>query len=219
MYYYYFISVAIYLTHQLTPPLNPTPTFSFLFSEICDFIAPIGGRLRKVHELEWDTKLQEMQYGHRQSRRSGRCFVFVLDDRTMSVDEANEELGTGTGRLYGVCVMHPRVLSATEGTVGLEDNDTASGSASGSGSATATATASAGDSFESAVVYAFVTRFPLFDFFFQVGAEQFSPLDSLYIYTLVFLFLFLTTHHHTLPSPPPSPPPPRSTPLLVSWSP
>ena len=174
--YYYFISLPNSLTHSL----HPTPTFFFLYSEICDFIAPIGGRLRKVHELEWDTKLQEMQYGHRQSRRSGRCFVFVLDDRALSVDEANEELGTGTGRLYGVCVMHPRVLSATEGMVGLEDNDTSSGSGAGAGAATATA--SAGDSFESAVVYAFVTRFPLFDFFFQVGAEKFSPLDSLYIY-------------------------------------
>jgi hypothetical protein len=74
--------------------------------------------------------------------------VFTLDDRLTGAD-LNEEAGATGGRLYGICVLHSRLLtSCSEG--GGSSNDTGA------------------VEFESLVCYAFLTRFPLFDFFFQV---------------------------------------------------
>lgn len=64
------------------------------------------------------------------------------------VSKVDEESGVGTGRLFGICVVHPRLLSGSHTSdhdgVGIKDD------------------------FEAPVCYCFITRFPFFDFFFQV---------------------------------------------------
>lgn len=67
----------------------------------------------------------------------------------------DEENGTGTGRLYGICVTHPRVVTSESYPSTAAD-------------AATTAGADSDVAFESSVCYAFISRFPLFDFFFQV---------------------------------------------------
>lgn len=121
--------------------------------EIIDFCLPVGAKIHHISGVDENiSTIQEILYGHSQSKRTGRCFIFTLDDKTVTESErentnTNYETGVGTGRLYGVCVIHSRLLAATE-----------SGNYSQSNSF----------EFESLVCYAFLTRFPFFDFFFQV---------------------------------------------------
>lgn len=109
--------------------------------------------------------IQEILYGHSHSKRNNRCFIFVLEDKTIESDICNDELGIDTGRLYGICVIHPRILKvpATPSTI--------------SAAVLTTETAESTETplsppewleFESTVCYAFITRFPLLEFFFQV---------------------------------------------------
>lgn len=123
------------------PAVEPPPP------EIVDFCLPVGGKLRRISHKNDDTTVQEILYGSGQSKRSGRCFIFTLDDKSSSDDYINEELGAVGGRLYGVCVIHSRLL---EVSVPTKEN-----------------TSTVVD-FESTVCLAFLTRFPMFTFFFQV---------------------------------------------------
>jgi hypothetical protein len=90
----------------------------------------------------------------------------MLEDKTIAgCGPANsvlgdEESGLGTGRLYGICVIHPRVLNT------VIDQHSQPSSAE-SPSTTVSLTTKLSYEFESMVCYAFITRFPLFDFFFQ----------------------------------------------------
>jgi hypothetical protein len=118
------------------PSVEPPPP------EIVDFCLPLGGKLRRISHKSDDTTIQEILYGSGQSKRSGRCFIFTLDDKTTN-DYIDEERGTAGGRLYGVCVIHSRLLEASVADRNVMD-------------------------FESTVCFAFITRFPLFNFFFQV---------------------------------------------------
>lgn len=122
--------------------------------ELCDFCLPLGGRLKLLSDnIEGGSMVEEILYGHSLSKRSGRCFVFLL--------EGSAESG---GKLFGVCVQIPRLLKTS---VSILHSNTSAKSSDGS---------AAGDNnnnnicydFQSSVCYAFITRFPLFDFFFQV---------------------------------------------------
>jgi hypothetical protein len=73
----------------------------------------IGAKLQRLPPRDEDTAVQEILYGNTQSKRSGRCFIFILEDKATDIEDADEELGTDTGRMYGICVIHPRILSAT----------------------------------------------------------------------------------------------------------
>lgn len=95
-------------------------------------------------------------YGHSQSKRNGRCFVFTLDDKLGNSDNRDEEIGAVGGRLYGICVMHSRLLLCENLSTGDAETDESNDLAVHP------------IEFESVVCYAFITRFPLFDFFFQV---------------------------------------------------
>ncbi len=106
--------------------------------EITDFCMPLPCSLQHLSAQDaWE----EVIYFNL-SRRSERSFVFILDEKGGGFDtddvEADEEAGVNTGRLYGICVVHPRLLT------------------------------SAGADFESSVCFTILTRFPFFDFFFQI---------------------------------------------------
>jgi hypothetical protein len=104
-----------------------------------------------------------MLYGQGQSQRSSRCFIFVLEDKTLDITKnvPNEETGEHTGRLFGICVVNPRLLNPyapINNPTGKHQRPAATG----------TTAAAPEVEFEAAVCYCFITRFPLFDFFFQV---------------------------------------------------
>jgi hypothetical protein len=100
--------------------------------------------------------------------RSGRCFIFTLEDRTLGSssntrdngnDEDNErtkmeeEYGVEPGKLYGICVVHPRLLLTTaDGPIASSDIADPSGVVE----------------LEAQVCFAFITRFPFFEFFFSI---------------------------------------------------
>jgi hypothetical protein len=152
----------------------------------------IPGKLQRIHGKDQTSALQEILYSHNHSKRSGKCFLFMLEDKTMSLGTSgsgtlgDDESGLGTGRLYGICVVHPRVLSAV-----IDQTPQSSG---GDTTAATSPTASTSNTklsyeFESMVCYAFITRFPLFEFFFQ-GKINFisllqTPLDAACIFSLV----------------------------------
>lgn len=139
-------------------------------AEVCDFCLPLGGRIDRIGAKDDDRKIENILY--RETKRSAKCFIFTLDDRISSnVSQCDEELGLDTDKLYGICVMHPRLLKAVvPATSSTESN---------------ISTKLHEDfeyDFESCVCYAFVTRFPLFDFFFQVlydmiTAERLARMD------------------------------------------
>ena len=146
------------ILYRFPPDADPPP------AEVCDFCLPAGGRLRhlaKASDREQSTL--EMLYGHGQSQRSSRCFIFVLEDKTLDINKnvPNEETGEDTGRLFGICVVNPRLLNPyapINNPTGKHQKPATSGS-----------TSPAPDvEFEAAVCYCFITRFPLFDFFFQI---------------------------------------------------
>lgn len=126
---------------------------------------PLGSSLKRILKKDEDSVTQEILYGHGQSKRSARCFIFILEDKTTMCDDIDDEHGTGTGRLFGVCVIHPRLLKGTSSTVSPADLPTGTANAIGEGP---DGSPRAAVEFEAAVCYAFITRYPLFDFFFQM---------------------------------------------------
>ena len=114
--------------------------------EVTDFCLPQGGKLHYVNSTDEETVAEEIFYGLGGSNdHLSRCFVFLLEDKTME-SSMSDELGADASRLYGICVIHPRVLR-----VHVEnDQDELTSYV-----------------FESNVCYAFITRFPLFEFFFS----------------------------------------------------
>lgn len=101
-------------------------------------------------------------YGQSQSKRSNRCFVFVLEDKTGGEefsDNHKDEYGVFPERLYGICVVHSRIIS----------KQTAAGKIV---------------RFSADVCYAFITRFPLFEIFFQaiwdiLSSERLARMQTL----------------------------------------
>jgi hypothetical protein len=149
-----------------------------------------------------DTMVQEILYGQGQSKRGSRCFIFILEDKTRPErDEDEEEEGGDTGRLYGICVVHPRLLHASSavsdgrrdgvsegheqwGEGSTERESISLSSSSSSLLSTVGNSLSTTSDFESSVCYCFITRFPLFDFFFQVvfdmiAAERLTRMEAI----------------------------------------
>lgn len=114
--------------------------------EVTDFCLPQGGKLHYVNSTDEEATAEEIFYGLGGSNdHLSRCFVFLLEDKTVESPDS-DELGVDTNRLYGICIIHPRVLR-----VHVEnDQDELTSYV-----------------FESNVCYAFITRFPLFEFFFS----------------------------------------------------
>jgi hypothetical protein len=114
----------------------------------------------------------------------------MLDDKT-NFDEAEEEekldgttthspeedLGVIPGRLYGICVVHSRIINSNVHDPTADNQDTNNSTSNTNTNSdqkdndnhTTTHTKNNHNSFlfSSDVCYAFITRFPLFDFFFQ----------------------------------------------------
>ena len=123
--------------------------------EVADFCLPLGSRLEYIRPEDEEAKAEEIFYGLNtgSGEHLSRCFIFMLEDKSGGAGAASggsgEELGVDASRLYGVCVAHPRLLR-----VRLEEEGGPEGERDGF------------YSFESQVCYAFVTRFPFFEFFF-----------------------------------------------------
>jgi hypothetical protein len=123
---------------RFPPEVAPPPT------EVSDFCMPVGAKLFRINPREEETTTLKILYSHEGSR-SSRCFIFMLEDRTVDVEDGDDELGDDTGRLYGICVLHHRLLLSSPAANGAPIFE-----------------------FITPVCYCFITRFPLFDFFFQV---------------------------------------------------
>lgn len=110
--------------------------------EVCDFCLPLGSKLDYIKPDDEMGKAEEIFYGLGSGDHLSRCFIFILEDKNIpSSLDFTDDVGVDANRLYGICVIHPRLLR-----VCLDDGSFYS--------------------FESQVCYAFITRFPLFEFFF-----------------------------------------------------
>lgn len=111
--------------------------------EVTDFCMPVGAKLYRVNPREEETLALKILYSH-EGHRSSRCFIFMLEDRTAASGASDED--DSTARLYGICVIHQRLLCSQKNAP------------------------TGGPVFEfiTPVCYCFITRFPLFDFFFQI---------------------------------------------------
>lgn len=164
------------------PPTSDPPP-----SEVCDFCLPLGGKMYKLTDEEnEDGHIQEILYGQGQSKRSSRCFIFMLEDKTVNNEEVihDDECGINTGRLYGICVIHPRLLKGTS----LYTHDTEHRGANEpkreGGKQESSSPKKYTVDFESSVCYCFITRFPFFDFFFHVifdiiSAERLDRMEAI----------------------------------------
>lgn len=119
--------------------------------EVTDFCLPQGGKLQYIDSQEEETIAEEIFYGLGGSNdHLSRCFIFLLEDKTIE-SSAADEIGIDANRLYGICIIHPRVLRVH---VENEQNELTS------------------YVFESKVCYAFITRFPMFEFFFSAMSSM-----------------------------------------------
>jgi hypothetical protein len=94
--------------------------------------------------------------------------AIICTDKTQEAEEADEESGQGASKLYVVCVAFPRLLRISGPSSGTNGPNSAS----------------APMDFESTVCFAFLTRFPLFDLFFQlifdlVSCERLQRMESI----------------------------------------
>lgn len=159
------------------------------------FCLPLGGQLSLLKSSTHDTHGKQSTAAarhrcvhHSSKRYSADCFVFVLDDKTVApqvTDNCSDSHAQCPGqRLYGICVQQTRQLS-----VCCEGNR---GSRHRSGSDTSSSTSISVDDvegdrdrdresrdlrpslmmFESKVCFAFITRYPLIHFFFEVILEM-----------------------------------------------
>ena len=137
--------------YRYPPDADPPPP------EVCDFCLPSGGRLRHLTTpSDREQTMLELLYGQGHTQRSSRCFIFMLEDKTLDISKnvPDEETGENTGRLFGICVVNPRLLNPYAPANKYRKSTTSS--------------AVPNIEFEAAVCYCFITRFPLFDFFFEV---------------------------------------------------
>lgn len=166
---------------RFPPSSDPPP------SEVCDFCLPLGGRLYKLTDEEnEDGHIQEILYGQGQSKRSSRCFIFMLEDKTINNEEVihDDECGINTGRLYGICVIHPRLLKGTSLYPNTAEHHAANEAHHESEQHEPAAAKAYSVDFESSVCYCFITRFPFFDFFFHVifdiiSAERLDRMETI----------------------------------------
>jgi hypothetical protein len=158
------------------------------------FCLPLGGQLSLLKPLTPDihgkqsTAAARHRCVHHSSKRySADCFVFVLDDKTVAPkvpDNCSDSLSHAQcpgQRLYGICVQQTRQLSVCyEGNRGARHR-------SGSDTSSSTNVSMEDDErerereshdlqpsltmFESKVCFAFITRYPLIHFFFEVILE------------------------------------------------
>lgn len=135
--------------HFADPPPN----------EITDFCLPVRGRLDYIQPAEEETLAREIFYGQGHGSRSSRCFIFMLEDKTL------RDQGDDSGRLYGVCLIHPRLLRVP---VDEQAGGWGLGFSGRKGSNRGLLEEEERASFASSVCYAFITKFPLFEFFFGV---------------------------------------------------
>ena len=162
------------LLYRYPEDIDPPPP------ELKFFCLPAGAMLRSIAQESVEETVSEIMYGQSQSKRSGRCFVFMLEDKSIQHDDSMteremEERGLGNDKLYGVCVIHSRLMSkkghgasssSSSTNVNNNYNDESHNEhmdnieENGDGSPTI--------HFEADVCYAFITRYPLFEFLFQI---------------------------------------------------
>ena len=181
---------------SLTAYVCPYGVVSISPKEVADFCLPLGGQLSTsaavTRSRDGTPGLSGSAFGrhvtvcHSSRLYSANCFVFVLDDKTVAQRAQGAE-GVSEGapqcpgqRLYGICVQQVRQLSVpVEHTGDSAESDARSG--------TEVCTDDEGEEdlplpspshqshsrssemvFDSKVCFAFVTRFPLIHFFFQI---------------------------------------------------
>ena len=116
-------------------------------NEVTEFCLPLGAQIQKISHTKFSNDIiNEILFGTGQTKRNGKCFIFTIQDKTIPIvnqphgDIDNQITEENDGRLYGICVIHSRLLHDPVAKFDLE----------------------------SMVTYAFITRFPFFDFFFQL---------------------------------------------------
>jgi hypothetical protein len=128
---------------------------------ISGFCLPAGAALQSVPDQSEEILLRDILYPRASQRHTQRSLVFWFEDKN-NCGEVNGE------KMYGVCLITPRVL--------VIDSSTTSNNSpvvTGNFSSNAAALSGAGNVggrhvFVVHSCYAFVTRYPFFDFFFRV---------------------------------------------------
>jgi hypothetical protein len=161
--------------------------------EVTDFCLPMGGCVEYMPPSEQDSLVKELFYGQGNGLPSSRCFLFMLEDKSQqqpparpasaSFSSFDGELGIESGRLFGICVVQPRLLRVpvelrqSDGTWfsssaklhASQSSDANDGSAgSGAKGVRGSLGQTCMSAFQSEVCYAFITKFPLLEFFFDV---------------------------------------------------
>jgi len=117
--------------------------------ELYDFSLPIGSKITSLgNHFDKEVLTTELLHGSSQTQRSSKCFFFVLEDKTLPEQHDNKysNIGLDSNRLFGICVLYSRLIpnnNNDNNDIGLFD-------------------------YEVTVSYCFITRFPIFDFFFKV---------------------------------------------------
>lgn len=139
------------------------------------------------HSRDLILKVHKDKTYHGSKRYSNDCFVFVLDDKTIKKRErapcveSDLQVACPGSRMYGICVQQTRKMSVSVSSNSL--------SSSAHIDVQSALHASSQDqdqdqddeprivTFESKVCFTFLTRFPFFDFFFEV-IHQIIHLDE-----------------------------------------
>jgi hypothetical protein len=160
--------------------------------ELCDFCMPIGAKMQQIicnNRPDDDNNIiQDIFFGYNHGKRSGRSFLFMIEDKTIAPSDDMSNIGK-IGRLYGICVIHPRFMRSnvidphkksnkkpfsnqnqydTSDSMNRDSQSNNPGASLSSPDQSSSSAAASLIEFESLVCYAFITRFPFFDFFFQV---------------------------------------------------
>lgn len=140
------------------------------------------------HNRDLILKVHTDKAYHSYKRYSNDCFVFVLDDKTVKTTknepcvENDEHVASPGSRLYGICVQQARKLSvpvctianALSSSADMDDIQRALDVCSTDRDDVESPRSFA---FESKVCFTIISRFPLFDFFFEI-IQQVIHLDE-----------------------------------------
>lgn len=155
-------SIIFRYPDNIDPPTN----------DVCNFCLPTGSALQAIAEEGEDSAvLKEILYP-RATNQAHRSLVFWFEDR--NCDPGSQE----SEKLYGICLITPRLLTVETPTVSKPVRDQRQPSSDDNQIVVTR------QQFIVYTCYVFITRYPFFDFFFRVlqdilAAEKLSRMEQM----------------------------------------
>jgi hypothetical protein len=152
--------------------------------ELAAFCNPHVVRLEPIPYREDCSAEKEIIYGNASCRRNSKCFVFMVDAGTQVVDgplspsPLDQEQGR-VGVLYGMSVLHPRLVKLDSEAMPFTGDEVEEEEAS-----PGPEPASPLRYYQTTVSYTFISKYPFFEFFFQVifdllSSERLARMEAL----------------------------------------